>query len=160
MRLPLCLLTLLCTSPCLPVAADGTPYDSAPPAAAEAPSPPSPPPSLPTGIPLSPMTLSTPIDYGVLTVSRERLEVSTPCEIGLYLQGNLTARLYQGQSITLNLPPGEVLVRLGQLGGGHCQPRFEQLRSQTLRVNAGEVHKYRIAMNTDGLYLIPAPRNY
>ncbi|MNG31204.1 hypothetical protein D3C84_1169590 [compost metagenome] len=51
-------------------------------------------------------------------------------------------------------------MRLGQLGGGDCQPRFEHLRSQTLRVSAGEVHKYRIAMSTDGLYLIPAPLNY
>ncbi|MDG1581451.1 hypothetical protein [Pseudomonas sp. GOM6] len=106
------------------------------------------------------MTLPTPIDYGVLTVSRERLEVSTPCDIGLYLQGNLTARLYQGQSVTLNLPPGEIQVRLGQLGGGGCQPRFEQLRSQTLRITVGEVQKYRIAMDNQGIRLIPAPLNY
>ncbi|WP_153020631.1 hypothetical protein [Pseudomonas sp. BMS12] len=111
-------------------------------------------------IPLAPMTLSAPIDYGVLTVSRERLEVSTPCDIGLYLQGNLAARLYQGQSVTLNLPPGEVQVRLGQLGGGACQPRFEQLRSQTLHINTGEVLKYRIAMDANGIRLIPAPLNY
>lgn len=154
MRLPLCLLALLC----LPVGADETPAASptapAPPAAT------APAPAVPAAIPLSPMTLSAPIDYGILVVSRERLEVSTACDIGLYLQGNLTARLYQGQSITLNLPPGEVLVRLGLLGGGHCQPRFEQLRSQTLQMNAGEVHKYRIAMSATGLYLTPAPLNY
>lgn len=111
-------------------------------------------------VPLAPLTLPTPIDYGVLTVSRERLEVSTPCDIGLYLQGNLAARLYQGQSVTLNLPPGEIQVRLGQLGGGGCQPRFEQLRSQTLRINVGEVAKYRIAMDEQGIRLIPAPLNY
>ncbi|WP_447589553.1 hypothetical protein [Aquipseudomonas campi] len=109
---------------------------------------------------LSPMTLSTPIDYGILIVSRERLEVSTPCDIGLYLQGNLAARLYQGQSVTLNLPPGEVRVRLGLLGGGHCQPRFEQLNSQNVRLSAGQVNKYRIAMGDSGLQLIPAPLNY
>lgn len=111
-------------------------------------------------VPLSSMSVATPIDYGVLTISRERLEVSSPCDIGLYLQGNLTARLYQGQSVTLNLPPGEVRVRLGQLGGGGCQPRFEQLRSQTLQIHAGEVLKYRIAMDAGGIRLIPAPQNY
>ncbi len=131
--------------------------DQAPP---ESPAVPAPPPVMPAAVPLAPMTLGAPIDYGVLTVSRERLEVSTPCDIGLYLQGNLAARLYQGQSVTLNLPPGNVLVRLGQLGGGHCQPRFEQLHSQTLRINAGEVTKYRIAMEPAGLRLIPAPPNY
>ncbi|MEO4045988.1 hypothetical protein AAFN46_02710 [Pseudomonas sp. CAU 1711] len=114
----------------------------------------------PAALPLVPMPPPIPIDYGVLTVSRERLEVSTPCDIGLYLQGNLAARLYQGQSVTLNLPPGEVRVRLGQLGGEHCQPRFEQLRSQTLRIDAGTVSKYRIAMDALGLQLIPAPLSY
>jgi hypothetical protein len=149
MRLPAVLLALLC----LPTLADeAVPEPPALPAAAPAPRP--------AAVPLAPMTLPTPIDYGVLMVSRERLEVSTPCEIGLYLQGNLSARLYQGQSITLNLPPGQVLVRLGQLGGQHCQPRFEQLRSQTLQINAGEVLKYRIAMDSLGLQLIPAPQNY
>jgi hypothetical protein len=149
MRLPIALLALLC----LPALADeAVPEPPALPASTPA--------AQPASVSLSPMTLAAPIDYGVLTVSRERLEVSTPCDIGLYLQGNLTARLYQGQSVTLNLPPGEVRVRLGQLGGGHCQPRFEQLRSQTLRINAGEVSKYRIAMDPIGLQLIPAPLNY
>lgn len=146
MRLPVALLALLC----LPALADDPP----------APTPVMPAQPTPAPVTLSPMTLATPIDYGVLTVSRERLEVSTPCEIGLYLEGNLTARLYQGQSVTLNLPPGQVLVRLGQLGGSHCQPRFEQLRSQTLQITAGQIAKYRIAMDPSGLQLIPAPLNY
>lgn len=154
MRLPITLLALFC----LPALADESVPEptSEPLPATEMPAPA----PRPATVPLAPMTLATPIDYGVLMVSRERLEVSTPCEIGLYLQGNLTARLYQGQSVTLNLPPGEVLVRLGQLGGHHCQPRFEQLRSQTLRITAGEVSKYRIAMDPVGLRLIPAPLNY
>ena len=34
-------------------------------------------------------------DYGVLIISRERLEVSTSCEIGVYIQDQLSARLFQ-----------------------------------------------------------------
>ncbi|WP_256203086.1 hypothetical protein [Pseudomonas sp. ML96] len=154
MRLPVALLALLC----LPALADESVPEPSSTPATEMPAP-APAPQ-PASVPLAPMTLPTPIDYGVLMVSRERLEVSTPCEIGLYLQGNLTARLYQGQSITLNLPPGEVLVRLGQIGGNGCQPHYEQLRSQTLRITAGEVAKFRIAMDSLGLQLIPAPLNY
>lgn len=155
MRLPIALLALFC----LPALADES-MPEPPPAPAPSEMPAAPPAPQPAAVPLAPMTLAAPIDYGVLTVSRERLEVSTPCDIGLYLQGNLTARLYQGQSVTLNLPPGEVRVRLGQLGGNQCQPRFEQLRSQTLQISAGEVLKYRIAMDSLGLQLIPAPQNY
>ena len=51
-------------------------------------------------------------------------------------------------------------TRHARQGCGDCQPRFEQLRHQTLRVTAGEVSKYRIAMDSLGLQLIPAPRNY
>ncbi len=153
MRLPFTLLALLC----LPALADeSVPEPATAPTEMPAPAPTPP----PAEVPMAPMTLGAPIDYGVLTVSRERLEVSTPCDIGLYLEGNLAARLYQGQSVTLNLPPGEILVRLGQLGGGHCQPRFEQLRSQTLHITAGAVAKYRISMDTIGLRLIPEPLNY
>ncbi|WP_235981443.1 hypothetical protein [Aquipseudomonas ullengensis] len=151
-------LPLLFALLCLPALADETPADSPPPASEPSASIPSAP--TPMAVPLAPLTLPAPIDYGILVISRERLEVSTACDIGLYLQGNLTARLYQGQSITLNLPPGDVLVRLGLLGGGHCQPQFEQLRSQTLQLSAGQVHKYRIAMSQSGLYLTPAPQNY
>ena len=98
MRLPIALLLLLS----LPALAD----ESVPEPTAESAAMPVQVPPLPAAIPLAPMTLPAPIDYGVLTVSRERLEVSTPCEIGLYLQGNLTARLYQGQTTNFRTAGG------------------------------------------------------
>ena len=45
-------------------------------------------------------------DYGVLIISRERLEVATSCEIGVYIHDQLAARLFQEQSTSFNLPPG------------------------------------------------------
>jgi len=95
--------------------------------------------------------------YAVLIVSRERLEVATPCEIGLYLQDQLAARLYQGQAVSFNLPPGPVSVRLGVVGTHTCQPGVTQLKGQQLQLQAGEVRRLRIALSTSGLYLIPAP---
>ena len=44
----------------------------------------------------------------MLIISRERLEVATSCEIGIYLQDQLAARLFQEQSTSFNLPPGNV----------------------------------------------------
>jgi uncharacterized membrane protein YdfJ with MMPL/SSD domain len=41
-------------------------------------------------------------DYGVLIISRERLEVATSCEIGVYIQDQLAARLFQEQSTSFN----------------------------------------------------------
>ncbi|BCG27172.1 hypothetical protein TUM18999_53630 [Pseudomonas tohonis] len=101
----------------------------------------------------------SPIDYGVLIVSRERVELPTSCDVGLYLQDQLAARLVQGESIAFNLPPGPVAIRLGLLGPVRCKPGIEQQRLQSISLEAGEVRRYRLAMNTAGLYLTPALAN-
>lgn len=99
----------------------------------------------------------TPINYSVLIISRERLEVATPCDIGIYLQDQLVARLYQGQSASFNLPAGNLSIRMGMLGGIGCIPAFEQIRGEHIELKAGEVRKYRIALGNNGLYLINVP---
>lgn len=105
--------------------------------------------------PYAPLNVPSAFDYGVVMVSRDRLEVSTSCEIGLYVQDRLAARLYQGQSVSFNLPPGETLIRLGIVGQGACNSGFEQYSQQAVSLRAGEIRKYRIAANTAGLYLVP-----
>lgn len=95
--------------------------------------------------------------YAVLIVSRERLEVATTCEVALYLHDQMAARLHQGQSVSFNLPPGRVSLRLGLTGTGPCQDGINQLAGQSLELQAGEVRRYRIAMGSDGLRLHAAP---
>jgi hypothetical protein len=95
--------------------------------------------------------------YAVLIVSRERLEVATTCEVALYLHDQMAARLHQGQSVSFNLPPGRVSLRLGLTGTGSCQDGINQLAGQALELRAGEVRRYRIAMGSDGLRLHVAP---
>ena len=79
-------------------------------------------------------------NYGVLIISRERLEVSTSCEIGVYIQDELAARLFQEQSTAFNLPPGNVSLRLKLLPGnvpgcnpGMLVPRRAEHRAQGRR---------------------------
>ena len=71
-------------------------------------------------------------DYAVLIISRERLEVPTNCEIGLYIQDQLAGRLFQEQATSFFLPAGNVSLRLkllpGQSAGNQaigraCSPR-------------------------------------
>ncbi|MFG0415931.1 hypothetical protein ACF8MD_19950 [Pseudomonas sp. zjy_8] len=95
--------------------------------------------------------------YTVLIVSRERLEVATTCEVALYLHDQMAARLHQGQSVAFNLPPGKVSLRLGLTGTGPCQDGIAQLQGQSLELYAGEVRRYRIAMDNAGLRLHAAP---
>lgn len=96
-----------------------------------------------------------PIDYGVLIISRERLELATACDVGLYLEDQLAARLVQGQMVSFNLPAGPLSIRLSLLGPGPCKPGIEQLRHQTITLVAGKVRKYRLAQSAEGLYLVP-----
>ena len=96
-----------------------------------------------------------PIDYGVLIISRERLELATACDVGLFLEDQLAARLVQGQMVSFNLPAGPLSIRLSLLGPGPCKPGIEQLRHQTITLVAGEVRKYRLAQSAEGLYLVP-----
>jgi hypothetical protein len=106
---------------------------------------------------LVPPTTSHANSYAVLIVSRERLEAATSCEIGLFLHDQLAARLYQGQSVAFNLPPGEVSLRLELIASGTCQVGIPQPSWQRLNLHAGEVRHYRIARRSVGLYLIAAP---
>jgi hypothetical protein len=101
-------------------------------------------------------------DYAVLIISRERLEVATSCEIGVYIQDQLSARLFQEQSTSFNLPPGKVSLRLkllpGQVPG--CNPGLLAPGSQEIKLQAGDIQKYRIAMNQEGMYLKRADLGY
>ena len=101
-------------------------------------------------------------DYSVLIISRERLEVATSCEIGVYLNDQLSGRVFQEQSTSFNLPPGPVDVRLrllpGQMPG--CAAGIEDQRSTRLNLQAGQINKYRIAMGQYGLELKRAGLGY
>jgi len=101
-------------------------------------------------------------DYSVLIISRERLEVATSCEIGVYLNDQLSGRVFQEQSTSFNLPPGPIDVRLrllpGQMPG--CAPGIEDQRSTRLNLQAGQISKYRIAMGPQGLELKRAGLGY
>ena len=101
-------------------------------------------------------------DYGVLIISRERLEVPTNCEIGLYIDDQLAGRLFQEQATSFNLPPGRINLRLKSLPGQApgCLPGMLALPSQTITLKAGDVRKYRIAMRASGPYLTPAQLEY
>ncbi|MDB6445053.1 hypothetical protein SAMN03159507_03058 [Pseudomonas sp. NFACC32-1] len=101
-------------------------------------------------------------DYGVLIISRERLEVPTSCEIGIYIDDQLTARLFQETSTSFNLPPGRFSLRLkllpGQVPG--CSPGMLAPGSQDVTLKAGDILKFRIAANQQGMYLKQATLGY
>ena len=101
-------------------------------------------------------------DYGVLIISRERLEVPTNCEIGIYIDDQLAGRLFQEQSLSFNLPAGNVGIRLKVLPGQApgCLPGMLVPPAQQFTLKAGDVLKYRMALGKQGVYLKPAALGY
>ncbi|KAE9659059.1 hypothetical protein IFR35_09355 [Pseudomonas fluorescens] len=101
-------------------------------------------------------------DYAVLIISRERLEVLTNCEIGLYLNDQLAGRLFQEQATSFNLPAGDVSLRLKLLPGQApgCLPGLLAPPAQNIKLKAGDVRKLRIAQGPDGMYLKAAALDY
>ncbi|MCP1624759.1 hypothetical protein [Pseudomonas nitroreducens] len=130
--------------------ADGMP--EAPPAPPVPTSPATPPPSTPGSWPVPD---AQPVAYAVLIVSRERLDTGTACDIDLYVQDEKVSRLQPEGEIALNLPPGEVSLRLQTANSGLCRSGIQPLRAQSVQLHAGEVRKFRIANSESGLYLMP-----
>ncbi|MFO2463386.1 hypothetical protein OOJ96_07515 [Pseudomonas sp. 15FMM2] len=101
-------------------------------------------------------------DYAVLIISRERLEVPTNCEIGLYVNDQLAGRLFQEQATSFNFPEGRVSLRLKLLPGQApgCLPGMLAPKAQEIDLKPGDVRKLRIAQGTDGMYLKPTKLGY
>ncbi|WP_300731120.1 hypothetical protein [Pseudomonas sp.] len=114
------------------------------------------------GLASVPLWLNAAQDYGVLIISRERLEVPTHCEIGVYLDDQLAGRLFQEQTLSFNLPPGTLGIRLQLLPGQApgCLAGMLVPPAQQFTLKAGDIRKYRIAQGKEGLYLKPASLGY
>lgn len=114
--------------------------------------------------PLAPLALADgPKDYAILIISRQTLQVSTSCEIGVYVDNQLVTRLFQEDDTSLNLPPGEVSVRLKRLPGqtpGCDSSGITPAQPTRLKLHAGDIVKYSIAPGTYGLTLKPATIDY
>lgn len=114
--------------------------------------------------PLAPMAMADgPKDYAILIISRQTLQVSTSCEIGVYIADQLVTRLFQEDDTSLNLPPGEVSVRLKRLPGqtpGCDSSGITPAKATRIKLRAGDIVKYSIAPGPYGLTLKPATFNY
>ena len=101
-------------------------------------------------------------DYGVLIISRERLEVPSNCDVGVSIDDHLAGRVFQEQALAFNLPPASVDIRHKLLPGQApgCLPGMLVPAAQQFTLKAGEVRKYRIALGKQGMYLKPAKLEY
>lgn len=95
-----------------------------------------------------------PEGYAMLIVSRDRLELASLCDVGVYLQDELAARLMPGQEAAFNLPPGVLSIRVDSISGpGQCRPGMLRPSPQHIDLRAGEIRRYDLALGVGGYYL-------
>jgi hypothetical protein len=104
-------------------------------------------------------TAQQPDGYAMLIVSRDRLALATLCDIGVYLQDELAARLMPGEEAAFNLPPGALSIRVDSISGpGPCKPGMLRPSPQHIDLQAGEVRHYDLALGVGGYYLQASSR--
>lgn len=96
-----------------------------------------------------------PPGYAILNITRMGLQSGSACDVDLYVRGELLARLQPEGSVSLNLAPGEMPIRLATSSTGACRQGMQQLQNQSLRLRAGEIRNYRIGYREGGLFLTP-----
>lgn len=103
---------------------------------------------------LSPPLQPAPDNIGELLISRDE---NTPnaCDIDLYVQNELVAKIAPGQSLSIPVPAGEVALRVAQDGSGYCAGKFVG-GPQSAIIQPGEVRHFRIVQDQHEVFLAPA----
>ena len=97
---------------------------------------------------------SVPEAFGELLISRD-VNAPNACDIELYVQNELVARVAPGQSVSIPVPAGEVSLRVAQHGSGYCAGRFAG-NPQSAIIEPGEVRHLRIVQDEHEVFLAPA----
>lgn len=91
-------------------------------------------------------TPSTP--YGTLTVVRDSGFISSGCDMGIYVDGKLAAKLGTKERVTFKIPAGEVVLGAGVIGSGLCGTAADR-REREVTLNPGQSKNYRVFISSE-----------
>jgi len=86
--------------------------------------------------------------YGTLTVVRDSGFVSSGCDMGIYVDGKLVAKLATKEKATFKIPAGNIVLGAGVIGGGLCGTAADR-REREVSLGAGQVKKYRAFISSE-----------
>ena len=78
------------------------------------------------------------------------------CDVGIFLQHRIAARLAPGADTELQVPAGEVTLSAAVVGSDLCLQGNRQIRTQSTVIQAGETRRYRVEVDDGGVFLAPA----
>ncbi|MCY1278849.1 hypothetical protein D9M68_295130 [compost metagenome] len=91
----------------------------------------------------------------LLIVGRARELPLNACDIGLFVENQLAARLAPGDEIDLPVPAGELSLGVAMVGSEYCTQSEPQVRAQSALLQAGETRRYQVAVDDAGVFLAP-----
>lgn len=90
---------------------------------------------------------------GMITVVRDKGMTGSGCYAGVFVNGELAAKLGTAERVNIYLPVGRSILASHSVGAGLCgielQKRGE--RATAVQITAGDSFTYRLALSSDGI---------
>jgi hypothetical protein len=87
---------------------------------------------------------------GAVTVVRDKGFRGSACYLGVFVNGQMAAKLSTGERVHLYLPSGRSLLASHAVGGGLCSDDRDE-RAEAVQIASGDSFTYRLAMSSDGI---------
>ncbi|WP_212633141.1 hypothetical protein [Pseudomonas panipatensis] len=84
-----------------------------------------------------------------ITFVRDSGYVGGGCDMGIYVNSKLVARLQTGEKAAIAVPAGQLIVGAGGVGDGLCGASASR-RERDVTISAGESKNYRIFISGSG----------
>ncbi|MDF3200050.1 hypothetical protein P3C29_15285 [Pseudomonas sp. 1912-s] len=86
--------------------------------------------------------------YGTLTVVRDSGFISSGCDMGIYVDGKLAARLATKERAIFKIPAGEIVLGAGVIGSGLCGTAADR-REREVSLSPGQTKNYRVFTSSE-----------
>ena len=101
------------------------------------------------------ITHQTPIPGGgSVTVVRDKGFTGKGCYLGVFVNGDLAAKLGTAERVRFYLPAGRSLLGSHTVGGGLCHENDRNERAEAVQIASGDSFTYRLAISSDGIVTI------
>lgn len=104
-------------------------------------------------LPVTPSLQTEPAGMARLIISRDRTAPNA-CDVELSLGAQLVAQLPVGESVTLQVPAGELTLGVALSRAGYCA-EIDLVSNQSILISAGETRRYQVMLSDEALFLAP-----
>jgi hypothetical protein len=92
----------------------------------------------------------------MITVVRDGGMGTSPCYAGLFVGGELVAKIGKAERVNIYLPAGRSVIAAHLIGSGLCGVKLQERgeRAAAVQITAGDAFTYRIASPGNGVMTV------